>query len=83
MLEFGWGPASMAGERGPDLRELESPAEEKPHAYAGSEGELRASMGGRVGFALSSRSAAFEAGRDSSWEEREAEERVAESGLFC
>ena len=42
-----------------------------------------ASMGGRVGFALSSRSCAFDAGRESSWEEWEADERVAESGLFC
>ena len=42
-----------------------------------------ASMGGRVGFAFSSRSCAFDAGRESSWDEWEAEERVVESGLCC
>jgi hypothetical protein len=28
-----WGPASMAGERGPALRELARDDEEKPHGY--------------------------------------------------
>ena len=32
LLLFGWGPASIAGERGPDLSELDKPADEKPHA---------------------------------------------------
>ncbi len=45
-----WGPASMAGERGPALRELDIDVVEKPHWYW-SEGEAMDSMGGRIGFA--------------------------------
>ena len=42
-----------------------------------------ASMGGRVGFAFSSRSWALDGGRESSWDEWEGAEREDESGLFC
>jgi len=42
------GPASMAGDRGPALRELAMEVEEKPHWYW-SEGEAIDSIGGRMG----------------------------------
>lgn len=41
------GPASMAGERGPALKELDMEFEENPHWY--SEGEAIESIGGRMG----------------------------------
>jgi hypothetical protein len=42
------GPASMAGDRGPALKELVMEDEEKPHWYW-SEGEAIDSIGGRIG----------------------------------
>jgi hypothetical protein len=42
------GPASIAGERGPALRELDNEVEEKPHWYW-SEGDAMDSIGGRMG----------------------------------
>jgi hypothetical protein len=42
------GPASMAGDRGPALKELVMDDEEKPHWYW-SEGEAIDSIGGRIG----------------------------------
>jgi hypothetical protein len=45
-----WGPASIAGERGPALRELAMEVEENPHGYW-SDGDAIDSIGGRIGFA--------------------------------
>jgi hypothetical protein len=43
------GPASIAGERGPALRELAMEVVEKPHWYW-SDGDAIDSIGGRIGF---------------------------------
>lgn len=50
LLEFGWGPASIAGDSGPDRNEFDMPEAEKPHVYDGSDGDEMLASGGSTGF---------------------------------
>lgn len=51
----GWvcGPASIAGDNGPERNELEMPAEENDHEYDGSDGDVIDASGGSIGFGVS------------------------------
>ena len=91
LLELGWGPASIAGDSGPDRNEFDMPDAEKPHVYDGSDGDEMLASGGRTGLDSGgepecARSGCWweEEGRASSLAEVELEEAAEERvGDFC